>query len=133
MILTIWKYKHIPLQSIQNMETIKNMVLWPMSWNFCHHMDLSSAGKTASSLWRRSTAFAKILLLWPTTSSFTWASAMRQRFWRPLHEAVFQDKTHTFLLFWRKMSLIFIKYLELALNCHSLAQFCDWTVYLRVL
>ena len=81
------------------METIKNMVLWPMSWNFCHHMDLSSAGKTASSLWRRSTAFAKILLLWPTTSSFTWASAMRQRFWRPLHEAVFQDKTHFYVVF----------------------------------
>lgn len=130
---TTLKYRHIPLQSIQNMPPIKNMDLWQMSWNFWHHMDLSNAGRTALSLWRRFNAFAITPFIWPIISSFTWASVMRRRFWQPLHAAIFHDKGHAFFPFLRKMPLIFRNYLELARNCRSLARFCDWTVYLHVL
>ena len=99
MIFTIWKYKHIPLQSIRNMEYIKNMAPLQMSRNSWRHMDLSDVGKTALSLWRKSIIFAMIVLFWSTIYSFTWASAMRRRFWQHLHEAVFQDKTHFYAVF----------------------------------
>ena len=133
MILTIWKYKHIPLQSIQNMGIIKNMAPWQMSRNSWRHMDLSDVGKTALSLWRRSIVFATTPFIWPIISSFTWASVMHRRFWQHLHAAVFQDSTHFLCYFWCKLQAYFMKYLELAQNWHSLARFCDWSVYLHML
>ena len=96
-------------------------------------MGLSDVGKTVLSLWKRSKAFATTPFIWPIISSFTWASVMLRRFWQPLHAAVFQDRTHFLCCFWYKLQADFMKYLELAQNCRSLARFCDWSVYLHVL
>ena len=81
----------------------------------------------------KSKAFATTPSIWPIISSFTWASVMHRRFWRPLHAAVFQDRTYFLCWFWCKLQADFMKYLELAQNWHSMARFCDWTVYLHVL
>ena len=81
------------------MPPIKNMAPLQMSWNSWHHMALSDVGKTALSLWRKFKVFVTTPFIWPIISNFTWANAMHRRFWQHLHEAVFQDKTHFYVVF----------------------------------